>query len=46
MRLIARSFLHGDLWLKEKALPHMAAPVINPCRYRPDDKLPAFLEAL
>jgi integrase/recombinase XerD len=39
-------YLHADLRLKEKALSRMAAPTTNPGRYRPDDKLLAFLEAL
>lgn len=39
-------YLHADLRLKEKALARMAAPASNPGRYRPDDKLLAFLEAL
>lgn len=39
-------YLHADLKLKEKALTRMAAPAVAPGRYRPDDKLLAFLEAL
>ena len=39
-------YLHADLRLKEKALSRMTAPAANPGRYRPDDKLLAFLEAL
>lgn len=39
-------YIHADLRLKEKALSRMATPTANPCRYRPDDKLLAFLEAL
>lgn len=39
-------YLHADLKLKEKALTRMAAPGIAPGRYRPSDKLLAFLEAL
>lgn len=38
--------LHADLRLKEKALSRMAAPTASPGRYRPDDELLAFLEAL
>ncbi len=39
-------YIHADLRLKEKALSRMAAPEANPGRYRPDDMLLAFLEAL
>lgn len=39
-------YLHADLRLKEKALSRMAAPAATPGRYRPDDTLLAFLEAL
>lgn len=39
-------YLHADLKLKEKALSRMAAPAVPPGRYRPEDKLLAFLEAL
>jgi site-specific recombinase XerD len=39
-------YLHADLKLKEKALNRMAAPALPPGRYRPDDQLLAFLEAL
>ena len=39
-------YIHADLRLKEKALSRMATPTANPGRYRPDDKLLAFLEAL
>lgn len=39
-------YLHADLKLKEKALNRMAAPAQLPGRYRPDDQLLAFLEAL
>jgi integrase/recombinase XerD len=39
-------YLHADLRMKEKALSRMAAQTANPGRYRPDDKLLAFLEAL
>jgi len=39
-------YIHADLRLKEKALSRMAIPEANPGRYRPDDKLLAFLEAL
>ncbi len=39
-------YIHADLSLKEKALARMTAPTSNPGRYRPDDKLLTFLEAL
>lgn len=39
-------YLHADLKMKEKALARMAAPDVAPGRYRPGDKLLAFLEAL
>jgi integrase/recombinase XerD len=39
-------YVHADLRLKEKALARMTAPAANPGRYRPDDKLLAFLESL
>ena len=39
-------YMHADLRLKEKALALIAAPASQPGRYRPDDKLLAFLEAL
>jgi len=39
-------YLHADLRLKEKALSSVAATTCKPGRYRPDDKLLAFLEAL
>jgi integrase len=39
-------YMHADLRLKEKALALMTAPESNPERYRPDDKLLAFLEGL
>lgn len=39
-------YMHADLRLKEKALARVTAPAVNPGRYRPDDKLLAFLEAL
>ena len=39
-------YIHADLRLKEKALARVAAPESNPGRYRPDDSLLAFLEAL
>jgi integrase/recombinase XerD len=39
-------YMHADLRLKEKALARVAAPASLPGRYRPDDALLAFLEAL
>jgi site-specific recombinase XerD len=39
-------YLHADLRLKEKALARLTAPESEPGRYRPDDALLAFLEAL
>jgi integrase/recombinase XerD len=39
-------YMHADLRLKEKALERMDPKTQKPGRYRPDDKLLAFLEAL
>ena len=39
-------YLHADMRLKEKALASVAAPDARPGRFRPDDKLLAYLEAL
>jgi site-specific recombinase XerD len=39
-------YLHADMRLKEKALSRTAPLGVNPARYRPDDKLLAFLESL
>lgn len=39
-------YIHADTRLKEKALSRIAAPAARPGRYRPDDHLLAFLEAL
>lgn len=39
-------YLHADMRLKEKALSRVVAPTAKPGRYRPDDQLLAFLEAL
>jgi len=39
-------YLHADLALKEKAISRIAPPNTKPGRYRPPDKLLAFLEAL
>lgn len=39
-------YLHADLQLKERALARTVPTNIKPGRYRPEDKLLAFLEAL
>jgi integrase/recombinase XerD len=39
-------YLHADLELKERALAKTTPADITPGRYRPPDKLLAFLEAL
>jgi site-specific recombinase XerD len=39
-------YLHADLALKEQALARTKPPDVTPGRYRPTDKLLAFLEAL
>jgi integrase/recombinase XerD len=39
-------YLHAEMRLKEKALSRVAAPTASPGRFRPDDQLLAFLEAL
>jgi site-specific recombinase XerD len=39
-------YLHADLALKERALARTKPPDVKPGRYRPPDKLLAFLEAL
>lgn len=39
-------YLHADMRMKEKALSLIAATAASPGRYRPDDKLLVFLEAL
>jgi integrase/recombinase XerD len=39
-------YLHADLALKERALARTKPPAARPGRYRPPDKLLAFLEAL
>lgn len=39
-------YLHADLALKEKALARTTPSRLTPRRYRPDDKLLAFLEGL
>jgi integrase/recombinase XerD len=39
-------YIHADMRLKEKALLQVTAPETRSGRYRPDDELLAFLEAL
>jgi site-specific recombinase XerD len=39
-------YMHADMRLKEKALARVALTNVRPGRYRPDDTLLAFLEAL
>jgi site-specific recombinase XerD len=39
-------YLHADQQLKERALSRMATPEVKSGRFRPDDSLLAFLEAL
>ncbi len=39
-------YLHADMRLKEQALSRITAPAAKPGRYRPNDELLAFLEAL
>jgi integrase/recombinase XerD len=39
-------YLHADLAIKERALARTNPPNTTPGRYRPSDKLLAFLEAL
>lgn len=39
-------YLHADLRLKEEALSHTTPLLLKPARYRPNDRLLAFLEAL
>lgn len=39
-------YVHADLRLKEQALARVTAETSKPGRYRPDDKLLAFLESL
>jgi len=39
-------YLHADMRLKERALSRVTAPTARPGRFRPDDQLLAFLEAL
>jgi site-specific recombinase XerD len=39
-------YLHADMTIKERALARTASPSVKPGRYRPPDKLLAFLESL
>lgn len=39
-------YIHADMRLKEKALAQVISPETHPGRYRPNDELLAFLEAL
>ena len=39
-------YIHADMRLKEKALASVATPETHPGRFRPDDELLAWLEAL
>jgi integrase len=39
-------YLHADMRMKEKALSRTKLSSIKPTRYRPSDKLLAFLEGL
>jgi len=39
-------YIHADMAIKEKAISLTAPPNTKPGRYRPPDKLLAFLEAL
>ena len=41
-----QAYLHADLRLKERALGRTTPLGLRPGRYRPDDTLLAFLEAL
>jgi integrase len=42
----ARIYLHADMTIKERALARTTPPNTTPGRYRPPDRLLAFLEAL
>ena len=41
-----RIYMHADMEIKERALARTAPLGIKPARYRPDDRLLAFLEGL
>ena len=42
----SRTYLHADLSIKERALARTAPPNTRPGRYRPADRLLAFLDNL
>ena len=42
----ARIYLHADMTIKERALARTTPTGTSPGRYRPPDRLLAFLEAL
>jgi integrase/recombinase XerD len=39
-------YLHADLAMKERALARTGSPVVRGTRYRPPDRLIAFLQGL
>lgn len=41
-----QTYIHAGMRLKEKALSQVVSPETHPGRYRPDDELLAFLDAL
>ncbi len=41
-----RIYLHADLAIKQKALDRTTPPSVKPGRYRPTDRILAFLDAL
>ena len=41
-----RIYLHADLAIKQKALDRTTPPTVKPGRYRPTDRILAFLDAL
>jgi hypothetical protein len=41
-----RNYLHGDMSIKERALARTAPRHTKPGRYRPPDRLLAFLDSL
>jgi hypothetical protein len=40
------AYLHADITIKERALALITPAVVKPGRYRPTDKMLAFLESL
>jgi integrase/recombinase XerD len=46
METTDRIYLHGDLSIKERALGRTTPPNSKPGRYRPPDRLVAFLQSL